>query len=374
MKKVFQYKAKINKTTEANAVRWLDLCCDLYNTCLEQRIDIWKRYKKHTHWVNQVNELPNLKKELIEYKEVGSQVLVDAVRRVDRAFQNFFRRVKSGSKVPGYPRFKGKKKYDSFTLGIKAGWSLKGKYLTINKVGVFKLFLSRPIEGNIKTVTIRRKRSGDWFVCFCCDNVKERDFPPTVLAVGVDVGIKVFLAKSNGEVVENPKFLRKAEVKLCKQQQRLSRRSKGSVRQAKARKQVARTYEKVSNQRKDFINKLVLKLVSHYQFICVEKLKISNLIRNKSLSKSIADASWGIFLNRLVVAAEEAKRQVIKVNPTNTSQMCLCGEIVQKNLSVRVHRCPVCGLTMDRDILAAKNILKLGQSFQASSSSFEVFA
>ena len=373
MRKVFQYKAKINKATEASALLWLGLCCDLYNTCLEQRIDVWKRYKKHTHWVNQCNELPNLKRELPEYKEVGSQVLVDVVRRVDRAFQNFFRRLKRGE-TPGYPRFQGRFRYNSFTLGRKAGWTLNGKYLTIHKVGIFKLFLSRPIEGTIKTVTIRRTATGDWFVCFCRDNVKERVFPSTNVEVGVDVGIKVFLADSIGNTVENPKYFRRAEAKLRRQHRRVSRRRKGSARYNKAKLQVAKTYIKVNNQRRDFINKVVLNFVIRYKNIYVEDLRISSLIRNKLLSKSIADASWGLFLTRLVVAAEEAKRQVVKVNPRNTSQVCLCGEIVPKTLAVRLHKCPHCGLEIDRDILAAKNILKLGQSFQALNSSIEGFA
>jgi len=367
MRKSFSYKAILSPSTERKAFQWLGLCRQLYNTCLEQRRDAYQRCGKSVSRWQQNKELVNLKVELPEYKTVGSQVLQNVVARVDIAMQNFFRRVKRGKK-PGYPRFQGKNRYDSFTFPGKAGWKLEGRRLIIKNVGTFKLLLSREILGDIKTVTVRHASTGKWFVSFSCDNVPERVIEPSNKEIGIDVGLKVFCADSDGNFVENPKFFRKSEKKLRIKQRKLSRAKRGSNRRKNAKRQVARVHEKIANQRKDFTNKLALKYVQENGTIYVEDLKILNMIKNKHLSKSIMDASWAQFISRLEVAAAEAKRSVVKVSPRNTSQKCLCGEVVNKTLAVRVHRCPVCGLEMDRDILAAKNILRFGQNRQAQTS------
>ena len=191
MRKAFIYKAVISKSTEANALKWLSLCSNLYNAALEQRIDAWKRCGVTLTGYDQANGLPALKNAFPEYKDVGSQCLQDVIERLDRAYKAFFRRLKAGED-PGFPRFKSRDRYDSFTLK-QAGWRLEGRYLTIANVGRFKLFLSRPVEGEIKTVTVRRA-AGKWFVAFSCDNVRAREFPePVKEAAGLDVGVKRFL-------------------------------------------------------------------------------------------------------------------------------------------------------------------------------------
>jgi len=367
MRKSFSYRASLSPSTERRAFKWLRLCRQLYNACLEQRADAYQRCGKSVSRWQQDKELVNLKVELPDYKTVGSHVLQNVVARVDMAFQNFFRRVKRGEK-PGYPRFRGRDRYDSFMFPDKAGWKLDGRRLIIKNVGTFKLFLSREILGDIKTVTVRHTSTGKWFVSFSCDNVPGKVLEHCDKEIGIDVGLKVFLADSEGNFVENPRFFQESEKKLRVKQRKLSRAKRGSTRRKSAKRQVSRVHEKITNQRKDFTNKIALKYVQENGTIYVEDLKILNMVKNKHLSKSIADASWAQFTSRLEVAAAEAKRSVVKVNPRNTSQICLCGEVVKKSLAVRVHRCNACGLEMDRDTLAAKNILRFGQNRQVLTS------
>jgi len=365
MYKCYKYRAKINRETEKNATEWLELCRQLYNLCLEHRRDIYRQHKESISCYDQIKQLPDLKKEFPEFKQVGSQVLQDVVERVDKAFQGFFRRVKSGDK-PGYPRFKSKNRYDSFTLR-QCGWKLEGRNLYIRNVGRLKLFLSRPIEGNIKTITIRKTSTDKWFVSFSCDNVPCKTFPNTTKEVGIDVGIKSFCVDSEGNSVENPKYFRQSEKVLRRRQRRLSRKKRDSNRRNKSRILVAKTHEKITNQRNDFLHKVANFYIKNFKTICVEDLNIKGMVKNRHLSKSIADSSWGMFFNLLSYKAVEADRELIKVPPQNTSQICSkCGEKVPKTLAVRVHHCPFCELEIDRDLNASLNILRVGQTRQAS--------
>ena len=290
MRKTFLYKAKINKHTEANCNRWLKICRTLYNLALEQRISIFRQYKKSISLYEQMLQLPELKEAFPEFKVVGSQCLQDVLQRVDRAFQGFFQRVKAKNGKAGFPRFKSKNRYDSFTLK-QAGWKLEGRYLYIKNLGRFKLFLSRAVEGEIKTVTIKRTSTGKWFVAFSCDNVPVKEFPETTAEIGIDVGINHFLVDSCGRCIENPKYFRCSEKLLRRRQRSLSRRKKGSNRRNKARILVAKAHEKVVNQRKDFLHKLANYYIEAFDSIYVEELNIKGMVRNRYLSKSIADSS-----------------------------------------------------------------------------------
>lgn len=374
MRKTYLYQAKINKKTEANCNKWLELCRYIYNLALEQRISIFKQHRKHISANEQMSQLTELKKEYPEFKIVGSQCLQEVIQKLDLAFKGFYRRLKEKNGKAGFPRFKSRNRYNSFTLK-KAGWRLEGRYLYIKNIGRFKLFLSRPIEGEIKTITIRKTPTGKWFIAFSCDNVPIRDFPDATNEVGIDVGIKSFCVDSNGEFIQNPKYL-KESLKLLKRRQRsLSRKKKGSNRRKKARLLVAKVHEKVSNKRKDFLHKTANFYIKANKNIYIENLNIKGMIQNRKLSRSIADSSWGIFFNLLMYKAEEAGRNLIKVIPNGTSQKCSqCGERVPKSLSVRIHQCPFCNLVLDRDLNASLNILRLGQSLQALSTPIGVFA
>jgi len=373
MRKTYLYRAKINKKTEANCNQWLEICRTLYNLALEQRIDAYKKYGKSISCISQQNQLVELKEAFPEFKVVGSQVLQDVIERLDRAYKAFFLRIKQRNGKAGFPRFKSKNRYDSFTLK-QAGWKLEGKYLYIKNIGRLKLFLSKPILGDIKTVTIRRSSSGKWFVSFSCDNVPVRKFASTNTSIGIDVGIKSFCVDSDGNQIENPKYLKKSLKLLRKRQRSLSRKVRGSNRRYDARLLVAKCHEKVSNQRKDFLHKVANSYIKNNQTIYIEEINIKGMMRNRHLSRSIADSSWGMFFNFLLYKAEEADRVVVKVTPNGTSQICSgCGEKVPKSLSVRVHQCPFCNLVLDRDHNASLNILRVGQTRQALSTQ-RVFA
>lgn len=364
MRKSFLFRAIINNQTEDNCNRWLDICHDVYNSALNQRIDRFKETGKSLSCYDQSKQLPSIKKKFPEIKTVNSQTLQDVLERLDKAYKAFFRRVKNGEN-PGFPRFKNHNSYNSFTLK-QTGYIFEGRYLYIKNVGRFKLFLSRPIEGDIKTVTVRRMPTGKWFVTFSCDNISAKQFPQTDKEIGIDVGIKSFCVDSDGGQVANPKYLINAEKQLRRRYRKLSRRKKGSGRRNKARILVAKAHEQIANQRKDFLHKVANQYIVKFQTIYVEDLKIKNMVRNRHLSKSISDSSWGIFFNFLFYKAENAGRKIIKVRPNGTSQICSsCGERVPKNLSVRIHSCPFCGLKIDRDLNASLNILQDGQSCQA---------
>ena len=366
MRRTFKYKAKINKQTEANCFEWLYLCRTLYNLCLEQRIMFWRQWRKSLTGYDQKNELPALKSEYPEFKKVNAQTLGDVVLRLDKSFKAFFQRLKRGE-TPGFPRFKNRDRYHSFTLS-QNGWKLEGRNLYIKGIGRFKLFLSRPIQGRIKTVTVSRNSTGKWFVSFSCDDVPATILPEAEkLEVGIDVGLTSFLTDSEGNKVENPKFFRESEKELRRRQRSLARKKKGSRRRARARQRVALLHEKITNQRLDFINKLVLFYVTTYQTIYIENLNIKNMVKNRRFSKGISDVAWGMFFLALRVKAEGAMRTVKEVIPNGTSQLCSdCGALVPKTLSVRIHRCPSCGSVRDRDWNASRNIVLRGRAALAN--------
>ena len=367
MRKTFLYRAKIGKQTEKTAHHWLDICREVYNSALRQRIIRYRESQESISAYTQAKQLPSIKKDFPEVKTVNSQTLQDVLERLDKGYKAFFRRVKKSEK-PGFPRFKNSQSYNSFTLK-QSGYIIDGRYLHVKNVGRFKLFLSRPVEGDIKTITIRRMPTGKWFVAFSCDNVPVQILPQASEKVGIDVGIKHFLVDDKGGSVENPKYFRRAEKLLRRRQRSLCRRKKGSNRRDKTKILVAKTHEKIYNQRKDFLHKVANQYIARFQTIYIEDLKIRNMAKNRHLSKSITDCGWGTFFGFLSYKAENAGRTVIKVLPYNTSQRCSgCGEKVFKSLSVRIHNCPFCGLVLDRDHNAAINICQDGQSRQALTS------
>lgn len=360
MKKTFQYKIKSSQRTYQKAEKWLSLCRQLYNDCLQGRIIAYKENKKSVSQYDQMKRLPQLKKAFPEFKQVNSQTLQDVIQRLDKAYQGFFRRVKNKEKA-GFPRFKGQNRYDSFTLK-QTGWKFQDNYLEIKNIGKFKMFFSRPIEGDIKTITIRKTITNNWFVSFACDNVPQKLLPKTNKEIGIDVGCQSFLTDSNGNKIDNPRFFKKSEGVLTLRQQTLSRREKHSHRWQKAKLLVAKILEKISNQRKDFHFKVANRLFKENDKIYIEKLK--NWKTFKGLNKSMRDVAWFQFFNLLRFKAEEAGREVVEVPAKNTSQLCSkCGQIVEKDLSVRIHKCS-CGLEIDRDWNAALNILRFGQSLR----------
>ncbi len=291
-------------------------------------------------------------------RSVFSQTLQTVADDVDKAFKAFFRRVRAGEK-PGYPRFKSRNRFHSFAFKqFGVGARLDSRRLKLFGIGRVGVRWHRPIEGKIKTVRIVHK-AGRWYACFVCDVPDKPPLPKTGQTIGIDLGISALLTTSQGEKVEHPQFYRAAERKLRLLQRSLARKKKGGQNRRKALLRVQRQHEHVKNQRSDFAHKLSYTLVQHFDLIACEDLKISNMVRNHHLSKSILDAGWGIFKQLLTNKAVDAGRQVAFVDPAYTSRCCSkCGTLFQDfDLATRWVEC-ACGLSLDRDHNAAINILK----------------
>lgn len=365
IRRTYRYRLLGNKETFQKAENWISLCRDIYNIALQQRIMIYKQDKGKISAYEQMKQLTALRNEFLEYKEVECHVLQGVIDNLNNAYLSFFRRIRNGEK-PGHPRFRSKDRYDSFTLK-KYCWKLNGKYLSINKIGRFKLRLSRPIEGNIKTITIRKEASGKWYACFSCGDIPNKVLPKSDLSVGLDVGIKKFIVDSDGLEIESPKYFNKAERQLRITNRRLCRRKKGSNRRIKAKVLVAKVYDKITNQRKDFLHKTANYYIKKFGCIYIEDLTPSDMVLNPDLSKSIKDASWGKFFQLLIYKAEDAGRSLTKVSKWEpTSKTCSsCGAVNKElKLSDRTWVCKECGVLHDRDYNAAKNILRAGQALQ----------
>ncbi|RTI01147.1 RNA-guided endonuclease InsQ/TnpB family protein [Thermus scotoductus] len=360
MRKAFKYRLYPTKPQVKDLERTLELCRELYNAALQERRDAYKKAGKSVGLYQQKRYLPQIREELPQYKRVHSQVLQDVIHRVDKAFQGFFRRLKAKKGKAGYPRFKGKGRYDSFTFPQAGTTGVKlqdgGRRVLLYGIGSVKVKLHRPLEGKIKTATV--KREGEhWYIIFITE-VDPKPLPPSEEAIGIDLGTNPhFLITSEGEMVEAPRHFQKAEEKLAKAQRELSRKKKGSNRRKKARLKVAKLHRKIANQRRDFHHKVARRLVNAYGTIVHEDLNILALSRSY-VAKGIHDAGWAQFIAILAYKAEEAGRRVIKVDPKYTSQDCpVCGHREKKPLWVRAYTCPQCGALLHRDVAAAQNIL-----------------
>lgn len=366
MAKVFRYRLKPTKAQIAKLNDQLELCRWVYNETLAMRKSAFEQEGKSVSYFESKRMLPIWKESKPELKSVHSQVLQDVVLRVNLAFKAFFRRVQSGEEDPGYPRFKGKNRYDSISYP-QSGFSVDGNTLWLSKIGEIKFWLHRPIEGFVKRLTIQRSATKKWYVSFLIEESINHPLAPSQKVVGIDMGILNFAVLSDGEFIENPRFLLADEERLKKAQSKRDMLPKGSPQRRKASKAVSHLYEKVTNRREDFAQQLSRQWINRYGLIIFEDLNINKMVHNHTLAKSIMDASWNKLIQYTSYKAEDAGRKVVLVNPANTSQMCsCCGQIVKKDLSIRVHNCPYCGLSIDRDLNAAKNILRLGLQSVAS--------
>ncbi len=364
VRKTYTFKLKPTPDQERAMEFVLRRCRELYNAALQERRDAWQKCGVGITVAGQSAQLPDIKEVRPEYRDIHSQVLQDVLTRLDRAFQAFFRRVKNGEK-PGYPRFQGANRYNSFTYKqFGNGATLDNGFLVLSKIGRIAVRWSRPLEGTPKTVTVSKEADG-WYVCFSCVEVPVQPLPPTGQETGIDLGLESFATLSTGTMIHNPRGYRRAERRLKTAQRRVSRRKKDSNRRRKAVQLLAKAHQKVKRQRVDFHHKVALQLVRQNDTIYHEDLQTANMLKNHHLAKSIADAGWRRFLSILAAKAAYAGRRVVAVPPAYTSQTCSgCGVIVHKGLSVRWHSCPDCGTSLHRDHNAAKNIERLGQSLR----------
>lgn len=364
MRKTYQFRLYPSKKQIKALQISLNACRWVYNKTIEVRKQAWEERKESLSRYDTNSFLPIWKKEIPNLENAYSQCLQNAQLRVDLAFRAFFLRVKNKEK-PGYPRFRGSNRYDSFTFP-QSGFTLVKNSLKLFKIGSVRIKKHREIKGKIKTLTIRCTYN-KWYACFSCE-IEPIPLPITNAVVGIDVGLISFATLSTGEKIENPRFYRNEEEKLVKAQRKMSKTEKGSPNRIKQQKKVSHIHEKIVNKRKDFTHKLSHQLVNKYQIIIFEKLNIGQMIENgfKGIRKSIGDAAWNQFIQFTTYKAAEAGRQVILVNPKNTSKKCSrCGRLTEKKLSDRIHTCS-CGLILDRDHNASINILALGMQSLAS--------
>jgi putative transposase len=362
VRKSFKYRLYPTAKQQAALDGQLAEAGKLYNAALQERRDAWKMQKTAITYYQQSNQLRDI-------RAAGDLTLAnftscqDVLRRVDKTFQAFFRRVKAGQKA-GYPRFKPRTRFHSYTFpSYGNGCKLReNKRLYIQGVGELKVKLHRDVAGQIKTVTLT-KICRKWYACFSVIMSDPSPLPQTGKVTGIDVGISSFAVLSDGTSIKNPRYHQTAQAKLRRVQRRVCRRKKTSNRRKKAVQQLRQVHQHVRNQRRDFHHQLAKKIIQQYDLIAFENLNIKGLARSR-LAKPIADVGWGSFLTKLSDKAAEAGREIVKVTPHGTSQRCICSVLVPKTLRVRWHYCPSCQLSVPRDHASALEILRLGLSLR----------
>ena len=332
---------------------WLALSCELYNAGLQERRDAWRLNKVSISFYDQNKQLTEIKQIRTELNEINSHVLQDCLLRLDKSFKGFFSRIKKGIKA-GFPRFKSRDRFRSLSVP-NTRYKLENGKLNLSRFGKIKIKQDCEIEGTLKTLTVKCE-GHKWYACIGVD------FVPTALPhsdkqIGIDVGLHHFAVMSDGTEIDNPRYAESLQRKLRMAQRRVSRRKKGSHRRRKAVALLQNVHLKIRNSRSDFQHKLSHKIVSEYGLIAIEKLNVKGLAGGM-LAKQVNDAAWRGFFEKLLYKAENAGRTVIEVNPSGTSQECVCGASVPKTLAQRWHKCDSCGLEGGRDYISSLVILQ----------------
>lgn len=353
MFKTFKYRLYPTKAQANTLDLHLNLCRLLYNAALEEKREAYRKLGKPLNYFYQQNQLPDIKREFPIYKNINAQVLQNVINRVHKSYNLFFLNLDKGVKNP--PRFKSKSRFRSMTF-VQDSFSIKkSNKIRLSKIGLVKIKLHREIPKEATQISCTIKKSINHWYCSIVANVKcPENKIPVKSSIGIDLGLKHFITLSNGGTVPNPKFLHKMGNVISKLPSTKKGRERSSVINRKA-----------GNQRKNFHHKISRYLVNTYDLIAYEDLDINGLKTTKyNLGRQIDDAGWGNFIRMLTYKAEEAGKYAVAVDPRGTSQRCVdCGTIVRKTLKEREHNCPVCGLTIDRDLNAAHNIWKLGTNY-----------
>ena len=360
MRRAFKFRLFTNRNQDRELAAMLETHRRLYNSCLDERKTRYEAEKVTVRYGEQSARFKAERATNPYYARLNFSSAQATMRRLEKSFANFFRRVKTGEK-PGYPRFKGRDFFNSIEFpSYGNGIRLNDTKLRVQHVGMIRVKLHRPIEGEVKTVTLKRE-AGKWYAVFSCDLGDVLVTPSLLPPVGIDVGLKSFLSKSDGSKPEpNPRYQKTALPELRRQGRAVARKRKGGKNRRKAVKKLAKIHARVKNLRRDHHHKVALKLVRRYGFIAVESLSIKNMLKNDRLARAISDVAWGNFLLTLRAKAESAGVAYVEVNARGTSQECPdCGRVVRKDLSQRWHSCE-CGCSLDRDEASARVILARG--------------
>jgi putative transposase len=370
VRKAFKYRLYPTNWQEQALADMLETHRRLYNQALAERKTAWEERGESVSYGDQSAHLKDARTTNPYLACTNFSSCQATLRRLDRAFQAFFRRINSGE-TPGYPRFKGLSRFDTVEFpSYGDGCKLDGALLSFQHIGRIKSKLQRPLEGAIKTTSFKRQADG-WHVIFSCEPPDSEFAPSPLPATGIDLGLKAFLVTAVGREVARPRYYRKAQAALRRSQRSVARKQKESNCRKKAARRLAKQHLRVANQRRNFHHQVARQLVGQYGMIAHEALNIQGITRSR-LARSAHDAGWGQLISILHSKAVGAGVQVIAVPPQGTTQQCsACGTVPEtseqrKTLGERVHRCPSCGYTADRDRNAAQNILRLGRSLQAS--------
>jgi putative transposase len=360
MFRAYKFRLEPNANQERELGIKLETHRRLYNSCLEQRKIAFETEKKSIRYTDQSTWFKNERASNPYFARLNFSSAQATMRRLDKSFQAFFRRVKAGEK-PGYPRFKSRDRFDSFTYpSVGDGARIIGNKLRLQHVGLMRINLHREIEGTIKTISIKAE-GGKWYVIAACELP---DIPaPDVSdkpSTGIDVGIESFLTTQDGEQEPTIQPFKKALRKLRVESRSLNRKKKGSNSRKKQRRRVAKVHAHVANTRRDQHHKIVAKLVNRYSAIAVESLNIKGMVKNHRLARAVQDSGWNQFLAILKHKAESAGVRIFEVNAHGTSQTCpACGLIAKKELDDRWHECE-CGYFVHGDHAAAQVIFARG--------------
>lgn len=358
----YKYRIYPSRKQAQSLRRVFEMHRRLYNAALEHRIFAWRDHKQTVNSYVQGLELKEIRRQDDDFAWCNHNALKRTLRRLDKAYQAFFRRIKNGSEKSGFPKFKSRRNFNSIEYTYDNGLRLVDGRIYIQEVGPVRMFQHRAIpEGaKIKAATVKHEGANRWYVVFALEMQDTNASFRSVPQAGIDMGLEYFCALSTGELVENPRWFREVEKKLGVLQKRRARCEKGSKRYRILSRQISSLYYRTANKRHDFHNQLSTRLVQEFGLIAVEDLNIRGLAKSH-VSKSITDAGWAQFLSMLEYKSEEHGAKFIKVNARNTSQICAgCGCIVKKDLSVREHNCPECGYATHRDVNAAQIILMRG--------------
>jgi putative transposase len=360
VKRAYRYRLWTNANQERELGIALESHRRLYNECLAQRrfhydlLGIPVRYTQQSAWFKAQRAVNPY------FARLNFSSAQATMRRLDKAFRNFFRRVQEGAARPGYPRFKACDRFHSIVFPAHGdGVRLTGNRLRVQHVGTVRVKLHRPWEGKVKTVALKRE-AGKWYVVLCCElpdvPVNGNGGPP----VGIDMGLESFLTTSDGEHEPNPRYLKTALPDLRRAGRAVARKKKGGGNRRKAARRLAKIHARVRNLRREHHHKVALKLVRRHGLIAVERLNVRGMLRSGRFGRAISDAGWSGFLLTLRHKAAKAGVAFVEVDPKGTSQECACGREVRKDLAVRWHNCPDCGLSLHRDHVSAKVILARG--------------